>query len=41
MNVLNNNSNGEDDSKKGCSEIVDVNHSYIVDEYEDLIDNTF
>ena len=27
--------------KKDDSEIVDVNHSYIVDEYEDLIDNTF
>ena len=27
--------------RKDDSEIVDVNHSYIVDEYEDLIDNNF
>ena len=33
MNVLNNNSNGEDIVRKDDYEIVNVNHSYIVDEF--------
>ena len=37
----NNNSNRKDDIKKEDDEIVDVNHSYISDEYKDLIENVF
>ena len=39
MNAINDNNNRKEDIKKDDVEIDDVNHSYIGDEYKDLINN--
>ena len=39
MNAINDNKNRKEDIKKDDVEIDDVNHSYIGDEYKDLINN--
>ena len=39
MNAINDNNNRKEDIKKDDVEIDDVNHSYIDDEYKDLINN--